>query len=130
MPRAATGNTKKNKGFLGLRWLKRVKPRVLYHSLATQGAMETTELRIVISSRDWRRGSPMDMQEPLEQALAEAGLGEITRGGAAPGRFFLIAEVTDTDRARRVLLEVLVKAGAPASTRIEALGGRKPVDLR
>ncbi|MDX1382128.1 MAG: hypothetical protein R3190_00725 [Thermoanaerobaculia bacterium] len=81
--------------------------------------MSQEEIRIVIASADWRGGSPMDLQEPLDEALAAAGLGEITRGGAAPGRFFLIAEVSDVEAARELLVESLRRLGAPASTRVE-----------
>ena len=77
------------------------------------------EIKIVIASRDWRGGSPMDLQDPLDKALSAAELGEITRGGAAPGQFYLVAEVTDPERARELLAEVLREHGAPPSTRIE-----------
>ncbi len=81
--------------------------------------MPITEIKIIIPSGDWRRGSPMDLQDPLEEALSEAGLGEITRGGAAPGHFFLVAEVSDEVAALPLLRRILQEHGVPSRTRIE-----------
>lgn len=77
-----------------------------------------SQIKIVIPSGDWRRGSPMDLQEPLDEALAAEELGEIVRGGAAPGHFFLVAEVSDPERARACLRRRLAELGAPSSVEL------------
>jgi hypothetical protein len=79
------------------------------------------EIKIVIPSRAWRRGSPMDLQEPLDEALSGAGLGEVVRGGAAPGHFFLVAEVTDVQLATACIQECLLGLDAPDSIAIQQL---------
>lgn len=88
-----------------------------------------SSVKIVIPSRAWRSGSPMDLQEPLDAALEQAGLGEIVRGGAAPGAFFLEAEVDDVTAAVAVLRRVLLEHRVPRGTRIDTATKRELVHL-
>lgn len=69
----------------------------------------------------------MDLQEPLDAALQEAGLGEIVRGGAGPGEFFLEAQVNDAAATVVVMRRVLLEHGVPRGTCIDTASKREPV---
>ncbi|MDZ4183566.1 MAG: hypothetical protein U1D97_01140 [Desulfuromonadales bacterium] len=68
-----------------------------------------------IESRD-------EIEEPLEKALSETGLGEVTGGGGGSGVYIVDVEVPDEEQfgeALRVIRRVLQDLKVPPSTLIK-----------
>lgn len=68
-----------------------------------------------IESRD-------EIEEPLEEALLESGLGEVSGGGGGSGVFVVDLEIKSEERlheALDIIRGVLQKLNVPESTRIK-----------
>ena len=84
--------------------------------------MSGATLKIVFRSADWRVSSSAEIEEPLDEMLIAAGVGEIVSGGVGPEGVYFDVEVEDAATALPVVQEALRKLGVPESTRIEGLG--------
>ena len=82
----------------------------------------TTILKIVFASDDWQVESGADVEEPLDEALLAAGVGEIVSGGVGAEGIFYNVEVEDAASALPVIQRILRHMGVPESTRIEGFG--------
>ena len=89
--------------------------------------MRLTTIKIVFASADWRVDSSAEIEEPLDQALITAGVGEIVSGGAGPDGVFFNVEVKDLATGLAVIQQALRDLGVPRSTRIEGPDGQHPV---
>ena len=85
--------------------------------------MSQATLKIVFSSADWQVASSADIEEPLDEALITAGVGEITSGGVGPEGVFFNVEVDDPATALPILQRELRRLDVPKSTLIECPGG-------
>ena len=85
--------------------------------------MSGATLKIVFRSQDWQVSSSAEIEEPLDEMLIAAGVGEIVSGGVGPEGVFFDVEVEDAATGLPVVQEALRKLGVPASTRIDGLGG-------
>jgi hypothetical protein len=83
----------------------------------------TTTLKIVFASKDWQVESGAEVEEPLDEALLAAGVGEIVSGGVGAEGVFYNVEVKDAASALPVIQQILRQMGVPESTRIEGLEG-------
>ena len=63
-----------------------------------------------------------EIEEPLDDALRLAGLGEVTGGGSGMGIANIDIEVTDPQRALALIREVLRGVGVAPSTIIRQFG--------
>ena len=86
--------------------------------------MRLTTIKIVFASEDWRADSSAEIEEPLDQALIAAGVGEIVSGGTGPDGVFFNVEVKDPATGLPVIQQALRDLGVPRSTRIEGPDGR------
>jgi hypothetical protein len=85
--------------------------------------MPGATLKIVFRSEDWRVSSSAEIEEPLDEMLIAAGVGEIISGGVGPTGVFFVVEVEDAATGLPVVREALRRLRVPESTRIEGLGG-------
>ena len=84
--------------------------------------MSGATLKIVFRSEDWRVGSSQEIEEPLDEMLIAAGIGEIVSGGVGPNGVYFDVEVEDAATGLTRVQEVLRQLGVPESTKIEGLG--------
>lgn len=59
-----------------------------------------------------------EIEDPLHDALLQAGLGEVTGGGTGPDCSIIDVEVTDLAQGLALVREVLVRLGVPRNTTI------------
>ena len=85
--------------------------------------MSPTTLKILFSSSDWQVESSAEIEEPLDELLIAAGVGEIVSGGVGPQGVFFNVEVDDPTTGLPVVQQALRDLGVPRSTVIEGLGG-------
>jgi len=82
-------------------------------------------LEIVVNVSDAEAGgieSRDEIEDPLEQALTTAGLGEVTGGGGGSGVYVVDVEIPTEkqfDEALRLIRRVLKDLKVPTSTRIK-----------
>lgn len=87
--------------------------------------MPSVFLEIVIKADEAAEagiGSRDEVEDPLEDALAASGVGEVTGGGGGSGVYVLDVEITDEshfDEALRVIRDVLRQVSVPTSTEIK-----------
>jgi hypothetical protein len=83
--------------------------------------MGTVFLEIVLVATDMEAAgiqSRDEIEDPLEEALEEAGVGEVTGGGGGLGKYTIDVEVSRWRfrRALKVIRGALREAHAPSST--------------
>lgn len=84
--------------------------------------MSGTELTVVFLDADWAFGGLHEVADPLDEALVEAGVGDVTGGGIGGGETRLEVTLSDHEAGLEVLRRVLAELGAPASTRLREAG--------
>ena len=89
--------------------------------------MSPTTLKILFSSEDWHVESSAEIEEPLDERLIAAGVGEISSGGVGPDGVFFNVEIEEPATGLPVVQQVLRDLQVPRSTVIEGLGGVCPV---
>jgi hypothetical protein len=77
---------------------------------------------IILLSPDFTFGGRDEIEDPLEDALRAAGLGEITGGGTGMGKSNIDIEVTDAERGLVIIRDVLKRLGVAPSTIIRQSG--------
>ena len=82
----------------------------------------TIFFEIILQSADFTFGGRDEVEDPLDEALQEAGLGEVTGGGSGMGRSNIDVEVTDPQRGLALIREVLQGLGVARSTIIRQSG--------
>jgi hypothetical protein len=82
-------------------------------------------LEIVFRNNDFPFEGRDEVEEPLAEALASAGLGEVTGGGSGPETCNIDVEVSDLERGLEVIRGVLRKLGSPATTEIHQRSPRR-----
>jgi hypothetical protein len=87
----------------------------------------TTFFEIILKSEDFQFGGRDEIEDPLDEALQEAGLGEVTGGGSGMGRSNIDVEVTDPQRGLALIREVLQHLAVAPSTVIKQ---HSPVEMR
>jgi hypothetical protein len=85
---------------------------------------ETTFFEIVLLSEDFRFDGRDQIEDPLDEALQESGLGEVTGGGSGMGKANIDVEVIDPQRGLAVIREVLQRLGVAPSTTVRQAGSR------
>lgn len=83
----------------------------------------TTTLKIVFHSQDWHVSSSAEIEEPLDEMLLAASVGEIVSGGVGPEGVFFDVEIDDPTTGLPIVQDILQRLEVPRSTRIEGLGG-------
>eukprot|EP01031_Cornospumella_fuschlensis_P019507 gene19507-23906_t len=69
-----------------------------------------------MQSADFTFGGRDEIEDPLDDALRKAQLGEVTGGGSGRGISNIDVEVTDPERGLAVIREVLRRLGVARST--------------
>jgi hypothetical protein len=77
-----------------------------------------TFLEIVFKNTDFPFAGRDAVEDPLTEALKEAGVGEVTGGGSGPQTCNIDVEITDLERGLAVIRRTLSDLGCPASTEI------------
>lgn len=78
----------------------------------------TAFLEIVLKSQDYNFGGRDEIENPLDAALQEANLGEVTGGGSGPGSSNIDVEVNDLERGLALVRKVLRDLQVARSTTI------------
>jgi hypothetical protein len=76
----------------------------------------TTFLEIVLQSDDFTFGGRDELEDPLDEALRAAELGEVTGGGTGMGISNIDVEVTDLSAGLALIRGVLRGLGVARST--------------
>lgn len=76
----------------------------------------TVFLEIVLLSNDFTFGGRDEIEDPLEEALLAAALGEVTGGGTGMGISNIDVEVTDLTAGLALVRSVLAQLGVARST--------------
>ncbi|RYG57310.1 hypothetical protein EON80_28405 [bacterium] len=74
---------------------------------------------IVFQNADFEFEGRDDVEEPLEEALSDAELGEVTGGGSGPDTTNIDVEVTELEAGLALVRKVLLEIGAAKSTEIQ-----------
>ena len=85
--------------------------------------MPGVNLKIVFRAEDWRVSSSAEIEEPLDEMLMAADVGEIVSGGVGPDGVFFNVEVEDAATGLPFVREALRRLEVPESTRILGPGG-------
>ncbi len=86
--------------------------------------MSSVFLEIVVNASEAQAAgieSRDEIEDPVEEALAESGLAEVTGGGGGSGVYIIDVEVFSEEQveaALGVIRGVLEKVGAPPTTRL------------
>lgn len=90
--------------------------------------MSTYFLEIVFQSDEFEFEGRDEVEDPIDEALSEADLGEITGGGAGLGIVNIDVEVSELDAGVKLIRDVLNELGVASSTVINyyAEGQDKP----
>jgi hypothetical protein len=84
---------------------------------------ETTFFEITFpTAADYSVSGRQDIEDRLDEALQQAGLGEVTGGGTGMGLANIDVEVTDSQRGLILVREVLQSLGLAPSTIIRQSG--------
>ena len=86
-------------------------------------------LEVVLLSDDFTLGGRDEIEDPLEEALRAAGVGEVTGGGTGMGVCNIDVEVTDPALGLQVIRAVLQGLGVARSTVINQYHPTKQVHL-
>ena len=73
-------------------------------------------LEVVMQASDFTFGGRDEVEDPLSEALEEAGLGEVTGGGTGMGICNIDIEVTDLDAGLALVRRILSSLGVAKST--------------
>ncbi len=77
-----------------------------------------TFLEVVFKNADFPFGGRDAVEEPLADALEEAGIGEVTGGGGGPETCNIDVEVSDLEKGLAIIRSTLSELGCPTSTEI------------
>ena len=77
---------------------------------------ETTFFEIILQSADFAFGGRDEIEDPLDEALNQANLGEVTGGGSGMGITNIDVEVGDPDQGLAIIRKVLRSLGVAKST--------------
>ena len=77
---------------------------------------DTIFLEIVLTNSDASFEGRDEIEDPLDEALQENNLGEVTGGGSGIGMSNIDVEVTDLGKGLELIKKVLQKLGVPRST--------------
>ena len=83
---------------------------------------ETTFFEIILQAADFHFGGRDEIEDPLDEALQNASLGEVTGGGSGSGVSNIDVEVTDADQGLMVIRQVLQSLEVAKSTVIRQSG--------
>jgi hypothetical protein len=82
----------------------------------------TTFFEILLQAADFPFDGRDEIDDPLDDALKQAGLGEVTGGGSGGGKVNIDVETTDPDQGLALIRDVLRKLSVPSSTIIRQSG--------
>ncbi|SKA97872.1 hypothetical protein SAMN02745166_02634 [Prosthecobacter debontii] len=82
----------------------------------------TTFFEIILQTADFTFSGRDEIEDPLDEALQAAGLGEATGGGSGRGITNIDIEVTDTQRGLALIWDVLQTLRVAPSTIIRQSG--------
>ena len=85
-------------------------------SHASLAVSATTFFEIILQSPDFAFGGRDEIEDPLDEALQQAGLGEVTGGGTGMGRSNIDVEVADPQRGLALIRQVLQRLAVAPST--------------
>ena len=88
---------------------------------------QTIFLEVVFQSMDFNFESRDEIEDPLEEALQNAGLGEVTGAGSGAGIINIDIEVNDFENGLGLIRHVLRVLGVAASTVINQYHPNKVV---
>lgn len=77
---------------------------------------QTTFLEVVLQSADFEFGGRDEIEDPLDDALREAGIGEVTGGGTGMGVSNIDVEVNDLAAGLALVRRVLRALGVARNT--------------
>ena len=83
---------------------------------------ETTFFEIILQSADFNFGGRDEIEDPLDEALQQANLGEVTGGGSGRGVSNIDVEVTDPEQGLKVIRQLLQSLEVAKSTVIRQSG--------
>ena len=94
---------------------------VAFKNLVTQSqeylaVSAQTFFEIILQSADFKFGGRDEIEDPLDAALQQAGIGEVTGGGTGMGRTNIDVEVIDSQRGLALIREVLQHLAVAPST--------------
>ena len=81
--------------------------------------MQTHFLEIVLQEVDLRSEGSAEIQNALNQALGEVGVGEVTGGSSGGGEIGIEVVVVDLDKGLAIIRRVLQGLGVAGSTAID-----------
>ena len=90
---------------------------------------DTIFLEVVLQAADFEFGGRDEIEDPLEEALTTAGIGEVTGGGTGSGVAIIDVEVTDLTAGLAVLRKVLKSLGVARSTVIRQSQPEKAIHM-
>jgi hypothetical protein len=79
----------------------------------------TTFLEIVLRAAEFTHGGRDEIEDPLDDALRQAGIGEVTGGGTGMGIANIDVEVRDVQAGLALVRRVLQALGVARSTVIK-----------
>ncbi len=86
---------------------------------------DTAFFEIVFRLKDFEFSGRDEVEDPLDEALQHAGLGEVTGGGVGMGRTNIDVEVTDAKRGLALIRDVLQDLSVASSTVIQQYSPHK-----
>jgi len=84
-------------------------------------------LEIVFQSADFTFGGRDEIEDPLEEALQDAGIGEVTGGGSGMGTANIDVDVFDLEKGVALIRAVLKDIGVAPSTIINQYSPQRVV---
>jgi len=88
---------------------------------------------IIFHNQDWQFDGRDDIEDPLDEALSQAGVGEVTGGGSGMGICNVDVDATDFDAALSIIRAVLAELEVAPSTQINyynvSTGSRQELDV-
>ena len=85
---------------------------------------------LLIPDHDFAFATISDVEEPLDRALLEAGVGEVTGGGIGSGWYLLEMELSRPEEALAVVREVAAWLELPATALLREIRSQKTIAVR
>ena len=92
--------------------------------------MTRSSHELLIPDQDFGFDTISDVEQPLDQALIEAGVGEVTGGGIGAGWYRIEMDLTQPERAFEVVRRLATWLELPSSTLLRELESQKTLAVR
>ena len=91
--------------------------------------MARSSHELLIPDHDFAFDTVSDVEEPLDQALLEARVGEVTGGGIGSGWYRIEMAIERPAEALEVIRRLAARLGLPASTLLRPIGAAQAQPL-